>query len=572
MPLPDVQINVRDPGLGIVPAGAGKTQVKLGIAQRGTPNVLYSAGGLKAAVDLLGSGPLLESVMQVLKTAGGPVLFVPLLPTTYGTVTASFAKEGVGAGTIAGSRGPEQVVRVKIVTGGALGTATFQVALGPGVAGYGAPVTTGADPYTYQLPNQRLTKLGFAVGTYVADDVYTVGLDGAVVRVGSGTATLLDGTTHSPVDGYPVWIQIMSSGAPGTGSFRYSLDSLDDLAAKAWSPTIGIPGAGKYAIPGTGIVLTFASSFVAGDLYKGVATAAGYSVTEYNDGATALLANASEWGLLHVVGKPANAAGAAALAGAVGSTMDAAQAAFRYVRGVIECPQEEGDSAVKTAFASFVHPRVGVVVGDVDLVSVLSARTERRSLAWAYMARLSATKLSSHPGQVDAANNGGALRGVSRLYRDEWATPSLDEARFVTARSIVGYPGYYITRGRMMAAPGSDFEQIMNARVMDRFCTVMRAALVLYLNRPVVADEETGHIDEAEAQSIEATLETKAAAALLGGENEASSVAITVSRDDDILATKTLNVEGDCVPFGYTEHIKASLGFKNPAIEARLAA
>jgi hypothetical protein len=560
MSLPNVQINIVDPGLGIVPASAGKTQVKLGVCQKGVPNVLLSAGSVSAARDAIGSGPMLDAVAQVLAVAGGTVLMMPVLPSSYGTVTSSFALSGVGTGTVSGSKGPEQIVKVKIILGGALATATFQVAVGSGA--YGATVTTAADPYTYQVPGQMFTKLAFAVGTYVANDVYTLNLDGTVTRVGSGTATLLDGSTHSPVDAYEVWVEITTAGALGAGAFRYSLDGGNN-----WTGSIGIPAGGKYIIPDTGVVLTFSGSFSLDDVYKGTATGAAFVNGDLTTALVALHANASEWGFLHVIGTPSSAANAVTLGGVVGAQTTAMEAAFRYVWGLIECPASEGDSAIKTAFASYVDARIGVAVGDEDLISPLSGRRTKRNKAWSYAARLSAIKLSSHPGQVAATDNGGALKNVLALYRDESATPGLDEARFVTARTLIGQPGYFVTRGKMMASTSSDFQNVMNRRVMDRACTVARSAFLLYVNSSVAIDDTTGFIDERSAVDIEAVVQAKLEAALID-EGEASSVRVVVARTDNLLSTSILNTEVEVIPKGYTETIKVGIGFKNPALRA----
>jgi hypothetical protein len=562
MSKPNVKINIQDPGLGIVPPSAGKTQVKLHTSQKGSFNTVYAAGNLAAAKDLLGAGPLLEMVAQVLKKAGGPVMFVPLDPTSYGTVTGLFSLTGSGTGTVTGSKGPQQVVRVKIGTGGALGVATYQVALGAGSGGYGAIVTTGADPYTVKVIGQSFTKLAFGNVTYVAGDIYTLNLDGTVTRTGTGPATALDGTTHSPIDSYDIRVKIGTAGALGTADFRYSLDG-----GNTYSGTVLVPSAGKFVVPNAGIVLTFAGTFTADDVYTGTATPPGFSTTEINAGLTALLANPSKWGFVHVGGKPASAAAAATLASGLGAMMDVAEASFRYVFAVMECPQEEGDATIKSAFASFVHPRVGVVVGDVGLTSVITLRSERRNLAWAYTAGLSNTKLSIHPGETTSKNGAGPLLGVTSLYRDEEDTPGLDDARFVTATHIQGKDGYFITRGRMMAAAGSDFEQVMNRRVMDRFCEVMRATLTDQLNVSPDIDGVTGFILEKDAQALDAIAEDACKTALVN-EGEASSVKVTTSRTDNLLSTSTLHVDGECVPKGYTENIVANLGFKNPALAA----
>src|SRR5690242_266388 len=113
---------IRDPGLGIAPANTGRLQMKFGVVNKGTPNTVYSAGGVNPAKDAVGSGPAFEAGAQVLDVAGGPVLFTPVTPSTYGTVTGGFSLTGSGTGTVTGSKGPEQIVRVKIILGGALAT------------------------------------------------------------------------------------------------------------------------------------------------------------------------------------------------------------------------------------------------------------------------------------------------------------------------------------------------------------------------------------------------------------------------------------------------------------------
>jgi len=563
MSLPNVEMTIRDPGLGIVAASAGKIQVKAGPTQRGTVNTRMSAGSVNAARAAIGSGPVLEAAAQVLSVAGGPVYLVPLLVTSLGSVTGAFTLSGSGTGTVTGSKGPEQIVKVKIILGGTLTTATFQVAVGSGA--YGSTVTTGAGPFTYQPPAQQFTNVIFSAGTYVANDVYTINLDGTVTRVGSGTATLLDTSTHSPVDAYDIRVQIMTAGGLGAGAFRYSLDGGNN-----WGGSIGIPSGGKYVLPETGVVLTFAGTFTVDDVYTGVTTPPGFSNSDLTTALVALRADAAAWGFVHVVGTPSSAANAVTLAGVVGVQMTAAEAEFRYVFGLVECPQSESDATISAAAASYTDARIGIVVGDVDLISPLNGRKQRRNLAWAYAARLSAIKLSSHPGQASAENNGGPLKNVAALYRDERATPGLDAARFVTAGNVVG-EGYFITRGKMMASTSSDYQQVMARRVMDRAMTVARSGFFQYVNKDVRIDRTTGHIDERDAQGIEANVNAKLEAALIS-EDEASSVATVVSRDDNLLSTSILNAEVEVTPKGYSETIRVGIGFRNPALQTAAAA
>lgn len=559
MALPEVTTNILDPGLGVIPANPGRTQVKAGVCSKGTPNTLYSAGNVQAARDAIGYGPLLEAAAKVLNDAGGPVLLLPILPSSYGTVTSSFTLTGSATATVVGSKGPREVIKVKIVLGGALATMTFQVALGSGA--YGATIASAATPTVYQVVGDYLTTLSFAAGTYITGDIYTLNLDGTVTRTGTGPATALDGSTHSPVDAYTVWVQVMTAGALGAGAFRYSLDG-----GNTYSAQITLPSGGKYPIPETGVVLTFSGTFVADDLYVGTATAPGYSTGDVTTALTALLLDPTEWGFVHVVGTPASAAAAASLATVVDTQMTAAESAFRYVHAVTECPQTESDATIKTAFASFASKRVGIACGDAGVVSPITGRIDRRNCAWVYTARLSKTKLSEHPGKVKL----GALPGVRSLYRDEFATPSLDAAGFITLRSLIGRKGYFVTRGRIMAAAGSDFQTVMNRRVMDRVCAVARDGYLTSLNDDVRIDPDTGYIDERDAQQIDNRVSGQLEAALID-EDEISSVTAQISRTDNLLSTSTANCEVAVVPKGYLEAIRTNLGFVNPVLASRAA-
>jgi hypothetical protein len=564
MPNPSVQLTIQDPGLGQLVPSAGRTQVKLGVTQKGTPNVLVSAGSDGALKEAIGNGKVADAASQVLNTGGSPVLVMPVTITADGTVSANLTLTGSGTGTIAAARGPEAIARIKIIAGGALGTATFQTALGASGA-FGPTVATTVDPFTYRIPGQRFTKAVFGNVVYTANDIYQFNLDGTVTRTGAGPATALDTSVHSPLDDYDLWVEITTAGALGAGAFRYSLDGGNN-----WVGSFGIPAGGKFVVPGTGIVLTFAGTFTLGDLYKGTSTAAGYDNTELTNALVALRADPSRWGFLHVVGTPANAAGALSLAAAVGAQLTAMEAEKKYRYGIVECPQTEGDATLKTTFADYADTRVAVCAGDVDLLSTLTGRRHRRNLAWAYSAKRSAQLLSVHPGQVAAENGGGPLKNVLGLYRNETTTPGLDDARFVTAGSLEGTNGFYVIRGRMMAPAGSDYDDVMARAVMDRACEIAEAAHLEYLNKRQRIDRVTGKIDERDAQDMEANVRSKLESGLVG-EDEASAIEYTVSRTDNLLSTSTINTEVGVVPFGYSEFIKVKIGFVNPALRAAAA-
>jgi hypothetical protein len=557
--LPDVNLSILDPGLGLIPANAGNTQVKIGVCTKGAPNTVYGIASVQAARDSLGAGPVVDAAVQALSVAGGTVYVVPTTVGTLGTATAGFTLTGTGTGTVTGSKGPYRTVAVKIgATAGSLGTMKFQVSVNGGA--YGDLVLSGTPgPWTYKVPGQYTTDLVFATGTYVAGDIFTVALDGVVTRVGSGTATLLDGSLHSPVDTYAVRVLIVAGGVPGTATFKYSLDG-----GNSYSGVIATL-AGKYVIPDSGVVLTFAgTTFVAGDLFVGTATAATFSnSTDIDAAMTALLANANDWGFVHVVQEMDTAANAATLAAAVAAKMTTAETGYRYVFAIVEAPWDavtNTDAVTKSAFTSLSNARVMVCAAACDLVSPLTGRTDKRNIAWAVAARLAAVTLSTNPAEVDLAG----LSNVRSIYRNEAATPGLDDYRFTTLRTFLGLPGYFVTNPRMMAANGSDYTYVMNRRVMDRACQIARSAYLLFVNRDVRVSATTGYIDERDAKVIDANVNAKMEAALTG---EVSSVVSALSRTDNLLSTSTAYAQVSVVPKAYFQTINVSLGFKNPVLQ-----
>lgn len=557
MALPGVSLDIQKFGLGIVLPGAGRIQVKAGACSKGTPGVLYSVGSTRAVKDAVGSGPLYEAALQALDHPGaGGVKLLPVAPTVAGEIVDAsgvLTLEGQGDGTVTASLGPEQVIKVKIHTAGGLGVGKFQIAIGSGA--YGVPVEIPAGGF-YRVPGAMFTLLAFATNTYDADDVYTLNLDGTIDHTGTGGATDLDNTAHSPVDAYRIRVKITTAGERGAGAFKWSLDGGNHYDGPAL-----IPATGVFVIPGTGVVLTFSDDdFVKDDVYSGSTTAPDYDDDDLTDAIDDLLAAPDSWGFLHVVGTPSDADAAKDRADAVESKMESAEAKLRYVHAITECPGDGTDDAdVKTAFAEAAYSRVAVCVGDADMINPGNGRSDKRNAAWTVSARLGAISISTNPGQV----NLGPLHNVTGIYRDEDATPGLDDAAFVTLRKFPGLKGYFVTDYHMLDEPGSDFRVGPNRRVMDEVCTQAVAAYTLYVNSKVRVDKTTGFIDERDAQAIDRTVTAKIQAAVQG---EVSDVKAVLHRDDNLLSTSTVHFDIGVVPLGYLRRIEGTVGFRNPAL------
>lgn len=557
-PIPSVDQTILNGQLGVSQPSFSRVQAKIGVCSAGVPNTVYQFADSKLMTQTIGFGEVVEAAAQAMKY--GPVIVVPVLPSVVGSV-GSTTLVGSGTGTVTGAKAMSQIVKVKIILGGAVGVATYQVAIGSGA--YGPTTLTASSARVVGAP---LVVLNFAAGTYVANDVYQLNLDGTVTRTGSGTATLLNTSTFEPLDSYDVRVQIMGAGGLGVGSFRYSLDGGDNYSA-----TILIPSGGVYQVPAgsvnSGIQLTFSGTFTLSDLYSFSVTGPSYSSSDVTAAMTALAADPRKWFLVHVVGQPTSAANAATLFGAVAAKMDAFEAVFRYARALIECPQNSDlggsntDAAAITAFQNLADTRVAVGIGDVEMVSAIDGNSDRRNVAWAFAARLSQIA----PGESAAAVARGALSGVRSIYRDENAVQALNDQRFVTARTWIGVQGYYITDDKVMDVAGGDFGNMTRGRVMDIAADAVRSRFVFYVNASVRVDKKTGYIDERDAQRIELDVQSVGRQAVVVT-GDATDLTVKLNRTTALLTTDIEPASTGIIPLAYLRHINNSIGFVNPAL------
>lgn len=385
----------------------------------------------------------------------------------------------------------------------------------------------------------------------------TAGSLPAFTQTGSGPLITADGAT--PNDAYQVRVEILDGGNVGTATFRYSLDGGD-----TWSTEIAT--AASYVIPDTGITISFPSgTYVAGELYSSDAVPPAFDTTGLAAAIDVALAMSQQWRCIHVVGYAATGAASATVAAAVAAKMTMAETQHRYTYAIIEAANDT-DSALIAAFESFASPRIMVCAGFTELVSAVSGRIYKRHAAWSIVARIMSVAVSRDPGAV---MDGPLDASVVGLYRDEQKTEGLDAARFATLRTFYGRPGFYVTRGRMMAAPGSDFGDVTRRQVMDVASRVAYEGLLLYVNVDLQLDPDTGHLVETEARGIEAFVLGRLRTALLSPvPPDASDVEFIVKRDVNILSTETLIAKTRVLPKGYARFIENEIAFRNPALEA----
>ncbi len=569
MSLPGFSLVISDGNLGLSQGSGPQGICILGVSLGGVVNQLYSFGDIGTLTGTLVGGRGAELAAYCLKV-GGPLYYMPLNPSVRGGVSTP-AKVGSATGTLAVTLAPQQSITATVVTGGALGTAAVAFTLGSGAPS--APVLSNASWSStgFQVPGTQ-TVVTFPAGTYALTDVYTVSTAGVIAHP-AGTGPTIATIASSPVDDYTPTVAITLGGALGVAQMTYSLDG----TAGNTSSTVTIPGSGVYAIPGTGLVLTFAATQTAGDYWTFNCAAPTFGNADLNTALglvnTTYLAQA-QFAMAAVDG---GAASASAWATQVGTLETAAIALFSngvYLTSFSGCPTvgtvlpngsggvlvdtADTDTVVITARGTIAAPDVVPCAGDALMTSAISGLSLRRNALWAAAARASRVEASKNIGAVAD----GGLTAVSKLYRDENATPAFDAAGITSLRTFAGAGanGFYVTDAHTGALSSSDYYPLTNARVIDRASGIVRSVALAYTNAKIQT-KAGGVITEKAAQKIESAITAALVGQLvLGFPQDAVAAKAVVNRTNNLLGTSQLLITASITPFGYSRQVIVTLG------------
>ncbi len=443
-------------------AAISRAVVGLGCSPLGTVNSLVQVGDPSSIPGLLDSGELAEWAAFTAR-AGQTRYCVPINPSAVGYVGTS-TQVGAGTGTIVASIAPHKPIQVLCILGGALATMTVRFSLDGGTT-YG-PVTTSAASWSstgYRVPGTYCT-LTFGAATYVATKICTIDTKGTVTNGSAWVGVVTQ--VSSPIDSYEVLCTVVKAGALGTAVLSISLDN-----GRTALPNVLIPSGGVLAIPGTGVAITCANIFVAGETYAFLAAPPGYSGSDLTAALTALKAlQIAQFTQIHVIGMPGSASSAFTAAALLESSLEDALAnKLLDWDGMVECPSSGGglglgdvivlssavvrDSAdtdaVIIAARGADTNRVAMHAGSYPMISALgtSQRIPLRPLGWAAAARY----VDTDPRQDLAAPQPfGALPifippAATSIGRNEFATPGLDDVQINTARQYQGRNGVYFS-------------------------------------------------------------------------------------------------------------------------------
>lgn len=566
----DVNIEVLDGGLGLLPSSGDEVHAVIGTCESGAAASVVATRNIDNLLDARGRGPGVEAAAFAIKQTGKTVLFCRAASSTPGKVRGSdaaavnIASSTNATPTVITTAAPHGLVdgEVVTITGHLVNTAPN-----------GSRIVDVQTATTFAIPGLAGNGVGANTGTVQRTGIFTRNASGAIAA-GTSVPTL----TGTPLDSFRVrwvWVKGGTRGTAGA-TFKYSLDG-----GLTYSAELQIGTATSYVIPHTGLTLNFGvGTWIAGDEYRFVTIEPKWADGDVSACIDALGALTQKFRLIHLVGDLG--AGSAVT---FDTDLEGLATQYRYV-GLLGHARDADDSASETEtawsddlkddFSSFASTRVSVTAGHYQVSSPISGFKYRRPLSFAAAARLMGRPIQEHAGRVRT----GSLKGISipsesdktklalddLIYHDERNTPTLDVGRFFTARTRIGRPGLHVQKPRMMSSPTSDYQIWPHRSVIDKACDITYEVLVDVLNDDLQVDPVTGFIVEKEAKAIESRLRSAFRDGLTS-KRAASAVNATIRRDDNIITTKTLTAAIRVVPKGYVEGIDASVGFTNPALE-----
>lgn len=392
------------------------------------------------------------------------------------------------------------------------------------------------------------------------------GTNGAVTDVPAGAATMTITVAGTPLDAYECIVECTKAGTVAVGEFRYTLDD-----GNTYSESLLIPSGGTFVIPNTGLTLTFTPGagptiWEVGDYAWFDSVAPMYAAADILAGVTALLAlpATTEFPFIVMAGTSTSAANAATLFAAYETHAASLAAAFRYVRFIVDAGVDTAAN-VRTAMEAVDNSRILVAYGTADTASGKAFGgwgSPAFPLCYNVGARAARELISTDLGRVAS----GSLDGVTAISHDEYTQQNLDSDKVCTARTWPGRGGFYITRGRLKSAAGSDFQDWQLGRIIDVATRRIYLTQQLFIGTGVRTNSD-GTIDERDAARLETRGENPLRSDLTQPDNaegtrgHVSDVSYAVDRTNNVLSTSTLQSEVGVRPLGYIRFITTQVGF-----------
>ncbi|MDK2955414.1 MAG: hypothetical protein PWQ57_910 [Desulfovibrionales bacterium] len=446
----DVYEYLVDGSSGLTPGSVEGTALVAGVCSVGTVGKGYLMGPDSDVEDTLGVGPLADAMRDVLATAGqdAVVIAVPVTGQSGGYIS-NLAHTGTGPdAAISGVAAANADVVVRIAASGALGTATYELSLDGGDT-YTDPAATESDGQV--TISATGTTLVLGAGDQVAGDTYSYVVRtpiGPISKVGDGPSVSASG---DPLAAAQVELVIVSGGGLNEGTYKLSVDGGDNYGS-----TKTIPLDGALAVGSTGVTITFADdTYVTGDTYTFDVLAPVPTITDVIDAIETPL-ELYDVEFVYVVG-PSDSVDWAAVGVVADELWDKHRPTFFKLETRMPYDDEDIDdwvAALVEEQADFSHRFVQVIAAYGEVVDS-SGYSKVRNWAGLQAGRVIGLSVQRAAGRV---RDGGISQGTLPDDYKSAHQSTLEDARYVTARTYAGLSSAYWGDSKTMAEDTSDYQ------------------------------------------------------------------------------------------------------------------
>ena len=502
-----------DGSSGLSPGGVEGTAMAAGVCSKGIPGKAYLVGKRSDLGELLGTGPLVDSLRDIFSAGGQEpvVIAVPVLgmPGSYiGNVVHTGSGPEISA---VGSPVKNIEAVLKIKTAGAFNTGTYELSLDGGN-------TFAAETPIPENGNVVLDDSGVTLvmesGDYIKDDEYRViarTSAGPVEQTGSGPEITITGEVKTSAH---LVVKITGSGGLNKGQYQLSVDGGDNFEPVKTIPADQIVKAGS-----TGVEINFPDDeFNAGTIYKSRLLA---PVSSISSVMTALEKPLEKFDAEFVYISGPSTSGDWAAAGAKADELWNVHRPT-YFKMEYRLPMEgesidDWTAEFKTELDGFSHSFVQVC-GAFGEVAGTDGQSLLRNWAGLQAGRTMSIPVCRAAGRV---KDGGITQGTLPENFNEAHQKILETSGAVTAKNYAGLAVSYWGDSRTLASVTSDFQYEEVLRTVFKAVRLCRIAALKSMYDEAgdpLLDASSGGLEylKGEIESALSTMKTARPAELAG--------------------------------------------------------
>ena len=255
---------------GIVTGGVDGKAIVAGVCSGGTVGKAYLIGKRTDLGAMLGTGPLVDRVRDMLVTGGQEpcVVAVPVQGQPGGYISPVSMSGTSVVASVSGYPSANADVVVRVETGGTIGIGKIEISVDGGKS-FSAPVLVQDHNPVSDAGGPTGATLVFDSGAKLDQGAtYSFSVRcpvGPVFRIGDSTSPMLevDELPSGVLDGAEIVLQIVSGGTLNVGTYRVSTDGGDNFGKIRTIPVNGLAD-----LPGYGVGLKFpGGNYAAGTTY-----------------------------------------------------------------------------------------------------------------------------------------------------------------------------------------------------------------------------------------------------------------------------------------------------------------